>query len=692
MSLSLQFNYFEVSSLKNFKYFASQIMIQLLTFIRVFCICLLLAIMPFKIIAVEATDYNWYLNLKNEIERNDTEAFIKEISQNLYDARDLERIDLVSQYLKELAFIHIHKTKELEKATELLIENLGLEENSSNYQSLIFTYYGLSLIFYQVDDFYTSAQFLQQALDLNKIHKSEDLQILLTQHLGNVYAFMEEYEKSLSQYEEILEYAKNVRYPELEAKTLKNIADVQQLQQSNDEALNTLKTALSIQRRIEDKENEANSLYAIGLLYFKMGEFNRAYDNYMVALNIWSNQSINQEGLAKTYNAIGNYYLEKKEYRDALTNVNMALNNAQKSQNQLLIKDTYQLLSKCYKALDAYQQAFEYQELYMALEDFMQKEKIDRSILKMQNRYLINQKQNTIDELEFNRIQKDFALEKETRSKNFIRILFFIAVIFVIGILFFYVNQRKNNKQLEAAKAKVQIQNKELQEANATKDKFFSIIGHDLKGPLNSLTSFSNLLMHHTESLSKEEIRMLATDLDKSLKNLFALLENLLEWSRSQTGNIEFTLEPFDLNEVIHSNVNLLSKQAENKKITIEIAQQEATTVKAHPNSINTVIRNLLSNAIKFTPEGGKIKIGIVSNEKEWIVKVADNGVGMPEGVVDKIFRIDTKHSTQGTAKEKGTGLGLILCKEFVEKNGGKIWAKSKEDKGSLFAFSIPKT
>lgn len=691
MSLSLQFNYFEVSSLKNFKYFASQIMIQLLTFIKVFCICLLLAIMPNKIIAAEATDYNWYLNLKNEIERNDTEEFIKEKSQNLYDARDLERIDLVSRYLKELAFIHIHKTKELEKATELLIENLGLEENSSNYQSLIFTYYGLSLIFYQVDDFYTSAQFLQQALDLNKIHKSEDLQILLTQHLGNVYAFMEEYEKSLSQYEEILEYAKNVRYPELEAKTLKNIADVQQLQQSNNEALNTLKTALSIQRRIVDKENEANSLYAIGLLYFKMGEFNRAYENYKVALNIWSNQSINEEGLAKTYNAIGNYHLEKKEYRDALTNVNMALNNAQKSQNQLLIKDTYQLLSKCYKALDAYQQAFEYQELYMALEDFMQKEKIDRSILKMQNRYLINLKQNTIDELEFNRIQKDFALEKETRSKNFLRILFFIAVIFVIGILFFYVNQRKNNKQLEAAKAKVQIQNKELQEANATKDKFFSIIGHDLKGPLNSLTSFSNLLMHHTDSLSKEEIKMLATDLDKSLKNLFALLENLLEWSRSQTGNIEFTLEPFDLNEIIHSNVNLLSKQAENKKIHIEIAHQEATIVKAHQNSINTVIRNLLSNAIKFTPEGGKIKIGIVTNEKEWIVKVADNGVGMPEGVVNKIFRIDTKHSTQGTAKEKGTGLGLILCKEFVEKNGGKIWAKSKEDKGSLFAFCIPK-
>lgn len=642
--------------------------------------------------AAEAINYDWYLDLKNKIERDDTEELIDNLSQKLFEARDIERNDLVSIYLKELAFIHIHKTKELEKATELLIENLSIEENSSNYQSIIFTYYGLSLIFYQVDDYYTSAQFLQQALDLNKRDKSEDLQILLKQHLGNVYAFMEEYDQSLAQFNEILAYAQNVRYPELEAKTLKNIADVQQLQQDFPEALNTLKTALDIQRRIEDQENEANSLHAIGLLYFKMGEHNRAFENYRVALNIWNKQSSNEEGLAKTYHALAKYYLEKQEPKNALSNANSSLNNAQKSQNQELIKNSYQLLSTCYKSLGAFQKAFEYQELYMALEDFIQKEKIDRSILKMQNRYLINQKQNTIDKLEFDRIQNDFALEKETRSKNFIRILLFIALIFVIGIFFFYVNQRKNNKQLEAAKAKVQVQNIELQEANATKDKFFSIIGHDLKGPLNSLTSFSNLLMNHTDSLSKEEIKMLATDLDKSLKNLFALLENLLEWSRSQTGNIEFTTETFDLNEVMQSNVNLLSKQAENKNIQIEVASKEPALVEAHQNSINTVVRNLLSNAIKFTPEGGKIKLGVVSTEKDWVIKVADNGVGMPEGVVDKIFRIDTKHSTQGTAKEKGTGLGLILCKEFVEKNDGKIWAKSKEGKGSLFAFSIPKS
>jgi signal transduction histidine kinase len=265
-----------------------------------------------------------------------------------------------------------------------------------------------------------------------------------------------------------------------------------------------------------------------------------------------------------------------------------------------------------------------------------------------------------------------------------------IAVILIL-ILAFYLLQKRNNKKLKAANLKVKAQNDELEDLNATKDKFFSIIGHDLKGPLNSLTSFSGLLMNHTSSLSTEEIQMLAKDLDQSLKNLFALLENLLQWSRSQTGSIEFTAEEFDLIAMLNENKQLLEKQAGNKNIEIEVKNTQPITVNAHPNSITTVIRNLLSNAIKFTPQDGQIKMGVVDEGHQYVVKVADNGVGMSKEVANKIFRIDTKHSTQGTAKEKGTGLGLILCKEFVEKNGGKIWVKSEEGKGTLFSFSVPK-
>jgi ligand-binding sensor domain-containing protein/signal transduction histidine kinase len=244
-------------------------------------------------------------------------------------------------------------------------------------------------------------------------------------------------------------------------------------------------------------------------------------------------------------------------------------------------------------------------------------------------------------------------------------------------------------KQLDARNRLVGEQNVELQKMNATKDKFFSIIAHDLKGPLNSLTGFSNLLIGHIDKLSKEEIKHLALDFEKTLKNVSLLLENLLDWSRSQSGKINFTPEVFNVTKVLQQNSELLNGQAKNKNIRIEsVLPDEPVEVKAHKQSINTVIRNLISNAIKFTPNGGLITLGIQLKNEEVVVWVKDNGVGMNAEVTQKLFRLGVKHSTKGTANEIGTGLGLLLCKEFVEKNGGQIWVESVEGEGSLFQFT----
>lgn len=183
---------------------------------------------------------------------------------------------------------------------------------------------------------------------------------------------------------------------------------------------------------------------------------------------------------------------------------------------------------------------------------------------------------------------------------------------------------------------------------------------------------------------------MFAKDFDKSLKNLFALLENLLEWSRSQTGNIEFVAEKFDLAMVLEENKELLQAQAKQKGISLNCYPVDNLIIRAHRNSINTVVRNLISNAIKFTQPDGRIDVQTRRTANEVVVSVSDTGVGMSPGIVEKLFRIDSKHSTKGTANEKGTGLGLILCKEFVEKNGGRIWVNSEEGKGSVFSFALP--
>jgi signal transduction histidine kinase len=419
-----------------------------------------------------------------------------------------------------------------------------------------------------------------------------------------------------------------------------------------------------------------------------MKNFEKARANHIIALDI--RRSLRDEaGKAESFNNIGALYYYEGNLDRAIANLELGLESARESQSHTQIMKSAEFLSFCYRDMQQFQKALEYKDLFIGMNDLLQNERNEQRLLDVQNRYEINKKETQIAKLEKVRLQREQQLREEARFRNFLFAILGLVVVIVVLVLYMYLSKRRSNKILEAANHTVQQQNISLQELNATKDKFFSIISHDLKGPLNSLTSFSGLLINHADSLSKEEITMLAKDLDKSLKNLFALLENLLEWSRSQTGNIEFTPEVFDLQKLLDINRELLSAQAQTKNIEIVHEPGAPIHVLAHKHSVNTVIRNLISNAIKFTGTGGKIIVGIKHVNKELIISIADTGVGMPKEIVDKLFRIDTKHSTRGTADEKGTGLGLILCKEFIEKNGGRIWVESAVGKGSSFYFTL---
>ncbi|MGB9770546.1 MAG: ATP-binding protein [Candidatus Kapaibacteriota bacterium] len=229
-----------------------------------------------------------------------------------------------------------------------------------------------------------------------------------------------------------------------------------------------------------------------------------------------------------------------------------------------------------------------------------------------------------------------------------------------------------------------------LRELNATKDKFFSIIAHDLKNPIGAFKNVLELLYENFNDFTKEEILEIIEPLKESSTQLFSLLENLLLWSRAQTGRIQIEPIEFDIVDLIRQNINLLQLQAANKQIKIEMDVPERIFVLADINSITTVLRNLISNAIKFTQPNGKIVVSATSKNNFAEVCVEDTGVGMSKETMEKLFRIDVHHTSLGTANEKGTGLGLIVCKEFVEANGGQIWVESKEGKGSKFYFTIP--
>lgn len=231
---------------------------------------------------------------------------------------------------------------------------------------------------------------------------------------------------------------------------------------------------------------------------------------------------------------------------------------------------------------------------------------------------------------------------------------------------------------------------KELRELNATKDRFFSIIAHDLKNPFGSIINFSNLLLNNCDKYDKKRLIQYLSAIYETSKHGYNLLENLLEWSRSQTGKIIYIPQKINVYSLIDANLQLVELSASKKELKINNTISNDVIAYADPNMISTVIRNLLSNAVKFTERKGSIDISHKMEKKEVEIIVKDTGIGIPKRDVKKLFKIDEDFSTRGTDDEKGTGLGLIISSEFVKKNKGTLKVKSEEGKGSTFSFTLP--
>jgi signal transduction histidine kinase len=278
-----------------------------------------------------------------------------------------------------------------------------------------------------------------------------------------------------------------------------------------------------------------------------------------------------------------------------------------------------------------------------------------------------------------------YSRETDPFSENEINMLSDLADDLAYGISFI----RLTESEREAARI-IKDSESKLKELIATKDKFFNIVAHDLKNPFTSLLGSSELLYNNIDQMSVENIRKLAIILNDSAKGGYSILQNLLDWSRSQTGLLVFNPQDTNLKIIIDENIENLQLQTTIKGISLTSDLTDNLFIFSDRNMINTVLRNLLSNAIKYTHINGKVVVGVLQSSKEIIVWVKDTGTGMTKEKVDSLFRLENSLSTPGTEKEQGTGLGLKLCKEFTEKMGGRIWVESDEGQGSEFNFTIP--
>ena len=269
------------------------------------------------------------------------------------------------------------------------------------------------------------------------------------------------------------------------------------------------------------------------------------------------------------------------------------------------------------------------------------------------------------------------------------KLIFATAIIFSLVSIVLLRFQRLKNQKLLLEKL-VAIKTSELNESNASKDKFFSIIAHDLKNPFSSIIGLSEMLIEEIKSSDNQAIKEYSGLINVSAVRTFRLLENLLEWANTQRGKTSFTPVSLNLNELFNEDFGIFLELAKGKNIQLKNSIRDNLTILADKNMLKTILRNLISNAIKFTHKNGKVEVNAIIENQYLKISIIDNGIGMTKEIIEKLFKIDANLSTRGTENEKGTGLGLILCKEFVEKHGGKIWVESEDGKGSIFRFILP--
>lgn len=388
---------------------------------------------------------------------------------------------------------------------------------------------------------------------------------------------------------------------------------------------------------------------------------------------------------------LGNVYLKQGKYKEAIECLNKSLELTNKyNRGFYMKKSNYESLSKVYSEIGDYKQALEYYKLNTLYNDsLVQKEKFER-IAQLEKQYETEKKESEIIKLNAEKEITNIQLEKNKQQKILVLIIAGLFFCFLIFILIKYNEKLKSNRLLAEKNRIIENSERELRILNASKNKFFSIIAHDLKNPLHSVMGYSSLLDKDYENFNETERRRFASGINQSINNIYRLLQNLLEWSKSQTGKLTYSPTDIEVLKLINNSIDIHSDFAKQKNISLILDLESEAKIYADALMIETVIRNLINNALKFTRENGEIKVKTQKSGNSLIISISDTGVGISEKDLDHLFKIDSKVKRKGTNNEDGSGLGLILCKEFIEKNNGKIWVESILGEGSSFYFSLP--
>lgn len=555
-----------------------------------------------------------------------------------------------------------------EKSLGFSTRGLQLAQSINDKGQEAYSYNNISTIYRLMGNYPVAIEKLYKALEIFERIKDKVGIGYCYYNLGFVYMKQENFNKALENFEATVKIRESLADVEGKTKALGRIAEIYLHKGEDQKALSIFREVENAYKNLEDQRSLIVIRMGMAELYKRSNNFKRAIEERTLALEL-AEKFDDVMGIVANSSELGVLYASLGNYAEGKKFLELGRTTAQKYNSSELKLTNYRNYAEYFEIQKDYTNAYKYSQLHKLCQDSISQKEKNTAISEVEAAYRLAKK-----EKENELLQKDLEKQQVQIKYAVLIVILLIGLVAIATILYFF--KRKTSRQLA--------------ELNATKDKFFSIIAHDLKNPITTQFGLTSLILADYNDIEDEERLNLIRSVDQAGKQTYRLLENLLYWSRSQTGRLDYVPRLIQINDLVLESYNLLNENAKAKSVTLVPSDKDDFTAYGDEDMIKTILRNLISNAIKFSNKGGLVKVLLSEKGNEKIISVVDCGVGISPDHLKGIFKIDTVSSLPGTDGERGTGLGLILCKEFVEKNGGKIWIESQLGIGSTFSFSLP--
>lgn len=608
---------------------------------------------------------------------NDNDNDIPELESLLKeDLRDDDRISTLiqlSNHYKRLLPV---------KALDYAFQALYIIETKELNEDKLYTLTLIGDLHYITLQYQSSQNYYFEALNLVNKQTNKLIKANLLNKIGIVNTGLEEYNSAKNYFFEANSIFKKLKDTNLIVQTYNNLATVYWKTKKKDSANYFYNTAFEINKSRNDLFGLLESYSYLGKINLEEGKYYEALEYFSRSLTI-SEDIDNEEFRARTLSDLGRVFYGLEKYKDSELNLKSAIDLSEVLGSFSIKLDSYYYLSKLYSKTGENEKAFKYLNLYYENKDSLFSRAIDKQISSLQREYLVQKKDYEIS-----------ILSQENEFNKKLTILYFILLILFAALLIMlltrYRLKRKISKELSSLNKKLNSKNKELELLNATKDKIFTIIAHDLKNPLSGFRNVTSVIVDYYNDMSDEEIKESLSQVRDVANNLMLLLENLLTWSKLQKGEIETRKEKIALNFILEKYIESFSETARKKNIKIDYLKNGEVFAYCDPNQISFIIKNLLSNALKFSPKNKNINIKLYNKDNSAKLTIDDQGIGIDKNILDTIFKIDSVNVNYGTDGERGTGLGLIISNDFIKMNDGSIIIESESKKGTSVQIVLP--